>query len=122
MKSLLPGVALLLGCIASTGSARPNPRGPDQGAMPRPMIAQPGFGGRRAPDQDAAYEARRSGSIRSLREIERGVMPRMGGASYLGPEFDAGSSTYRLKFMRGGSVIWVDVDGRTGSIIGRSGE
>ncbi|WP_157218820.1 hypothetical protein [Flavisphingomonas formosensis] len=82
----------------------------------------PGYGGRRAPDQDAAYDARRAGSIRPLREIERGVMPRMAGASYLGPEFDAGSSTYRLKFMRGGSVIWVDVDGRTGAIIGRSGQ
>lgn len=72
-------------------------------------------------DQDEAYAATRSGQIRSLREIEGRVVPRMGGASYLGPEFDAGSSTYRLKFMRAGSVIWVDVDGRTGAIIGRSG-
>ena len=72
-------------------------------------------------DQDAAYNARQAGTIRPLSEIESRVMPRMGGASYLGPEFDAGSSTYRLKFMRGGSVIWVDVDGRTGAIIGRSG-
>jgi hypothetical protein len=72
-------------------------------------------------DQDAAYEAARSGQIRSLREIEGRVVPRMGGASYLGPEFDSGSATYRLKFMRAGSVIWVDVDGRTGAIIGRSG-
>lgn len=72
-------------------------------------------------DQDEAYAAKRSGQIRSLREIEDRVVPRMGGASYLGPEFDSGSATYRLKFMRGGSVIWVDVDGRTGAIIGRSG-
>src|SRR5690349_21499649 len=73
-------------------------------------------------DQDAAFNATRKGEVRPLREIESRVMPRMGGASYLGPEYDAGSTTYRLKFMRGGSVIWVDVDGRTGAIIGRSGE
>ena len=72
-------------------------------------------------DQDAAFDARRDGRVKSLREIEGGVVPRMGDASYLGPEFDVGSGVYRLKFMRGGSVIWVDVDGRTGSIIGRSG-
>lgn len=72
-------------------------------------------------DQDEAYAATRAGTIRPLREIEGRVMPRMGGAAYLGPEFDPGSGTYRLKFMRSGSVIWVDVDGRTGAIIGRSG-
>jgi len=73
-------------------------------------------------DQDAAAEARRSGQIRPLREIEERVVPRMVGARYLGPEFDAATSVYRLKFMRGGTVIWVDVDGRTGAVIGRSGE
>jgi uncharacterized membrane protein YkoI len=72
-------------------------------------------------DQDAAFDARRDGRIRPLREIEQRVMPRMNGADYLGPEFDDRSGTYRLKFMREGSVIWVDVDARTGAIIGRSG-
>ena len=43
----------------------------------------------------------------------------MRGSTYLGPEFDGG--VYRLKFMRNGSVIWVDVDARTGAVIGRSG-
>lgn len=83
------------------------------------MSAASGEGRRR--DQDAAYDAMRSGQIRPLREIEGLVVPRMGGASYLGPEFDSGSGTYRLKFMRAGSVIWVDVDGRTGAIVSRSG-
>lgn len=84
------------------------------------VAAAPGDARRR--DQDAAYDAMRAGHIRPLREIENRVVPRMGGASYLGPEFDAGSGTYRLKFMRSGSVIWIDVDGRTGAIIGRSGD
>ena len=125
MKATLSSLVLLLACVAATASARPGQHGqgggPDGGGgMDRPMPPAPGY--RRAPDQDAAYDARRSGSIRPLREIERGVMPRMAGASYLGPEFDAGSATYRLKFMRAGSVIWVDVDGRTGALIGRSGQ
>ncbi|WP_240500069.1 hypothetical protein [Sphingomonas montana] len=76
----------------------------------------------RSRDQNAAAEARRSGKIKSLREIEDRVIPRMMGARYLGPEFDAQTATYRLKFMRGGAVLWLDVDGRTGAVIGRSGE
>jgi hypothetical protein len=73
-------------------------------------------------DQDAAYDDTRNGQVRPLREIEAHVLPQMGGASYLGPEYDSVSARYRLKFMRAGSVIWVDVDGRTGAVIGRSGK
>ena len=72
-------------------------------------------------EQDAAYQARQQGRIMSLRTIESRIMPRMRGAEYLGPELDAGSGTYRLKFMRGGRVIWIDVDARTGRVLGRSG-
>jgi len=57
-----------------------------------------------------------------LHQIEGRIIPRMHGCDYLGPEFDANSGVYRLKFMRGGTVIFVDVDGRNGEIIGRSGE
>ena len=71
-------------------------------------------------DQDRAFEATREGRSMPLPQIERRVMPFMGGADYLGPEFNG--RTYRLKFMRGGRVIWVDVDAATGRIIGRSGE
>ena len=47
------------------------------------------------------------------------VMREIGDAEYLGPEFRG--DTYRLKFMRGNRVIWVDVDAATGRIVGRSG-
>ena len=79
-------------------------------------------GHRHRPEQDAAYSATRSGDIRPFGEIRQRITPRMGGASYLGSEFDPASTTYRLKFMRHDSVIWVDVDARTGAIIGRSGD
>ncbi len=70
-------------------------------------------------DQDRAFEATRHGRSMPLPQIERRVMPFMGGADYLGPEFRG--DKYRLKFMRDGRVIWVDVDAATGRIIGRSG-
>ncbi|WCT72528.1 hypothetical protein PQ455_12890 [Sphingomonas naphthae] len=73
-------------------------------------------------EQDAAFAARQSGQVKPLREIEGRVLPRMAGASYIGPEYDSRSGNYRLKFMRGDSVIWIDVDGHTGDIIGRSGD
>lgn len=72
-------------------------------------------------DQYDAYQALKAGQVLPLREIEGRILPRMRGADYLGPEFDHASGVYRLKFMRGGNVIWVDVDGRTGAVIGRSG-
>ena len=76
---------------------------------------------RRVRDQDQAFAARKAGQIMPLHQIEGRIVPRMPGCDYLGPEFDHNSGVYRLKFMRGGSVIYIDVDGRTGQIIGRSG-
>jgi len=82
----------------------------------------PAADARRMRDQDRAFAARQAGQIMPLHEIESRIVPRMPGCDYLGPEFDANSGVYRLKFMRGGTVIFVDVDGRNGQIIGRSGE
>lgn len=62
----------------------------------------------------------REGNVRSLREIEREVLPTMQGAQYLGPEYDPVAMAYRLKFIRDGRVMFVDVDARTGAIIRRS--
>lgn len=69
-------------------------------------------------DQDRAFEATKQGRSMPLPNIERRVMPFMDGADYLGPELNGG--TYRLKFMRDGRVIWVDVDAATGRILRRS--
>lgn len=72
-----------------------------------------------ARDQDRAYDATKSGQSMPLPMIERRVVPQMGGAQYLGPEFRG--SVYRLKFLNAGRVIWIDVDARTGRIVRRSG-
>ncbi len=68
-------------------------------------------------------EARRealAGTQLSLREIERRILPQMQGSEYLGPAYDSTARAYRLKFIRDGRVTHVDVDARTGRIIGRS--
>jgi hypothetical protein len=69
-------------------------------------------------DADRAFRAHQQGRSMPLPQIERRVMPFMGGADYLGPEINGGS--YRMKFMENGRVIWVDVDPQTGRIIRRS--
>lgn len=69
-------------------------------------------------DAERAFQATRDGRSMPLPKIERRVMPLMPGADYLGPEFNG--STYRLKFMKDGRVIWVDVDAATGQIMRRS--
>jgi hypothetical protein len=77
--------------------------------------------GRRLREQDEAFAQRRAGQILPLHQIESQIVARMRGCDYLGPEFDPGSGVYRLKFMRGGSLIYIDVDGHTGQIVNRSG-
>jgi uncharacterized membrane protein YkoI len=69
-------------------------------------------------EADKAFRDTQQGRALPLPQIERRVMPFMGGADYLGPELNGG--TYRLKFMENGRVIWVDVDAQTGRIVRRS--
>ncbi len=69
-------------------------------------------------DSDRAFEATREGRSMPLPQLERRVLPFMGGADYLGPELNG--TIYRFKFMQNGRVIWVDVDGQSGRIIRRS--
>ena len=69
-------------------------------------------------DADKAFRSREQGRSMPLPQLERRVMPMMGGADYLGPELNGG--TYRLKFIQNGQVIWVDVDAQSGKIIRRS--
>ena len=108
---VLFAAAIAVGLTSAPALADPRPR-PDSG---RQMQAdQPNRSGR---DADRAFRDTQQGRSMPLPQIERRVMPFMGGADYLGPEISGGS--YRLKFMQNGRVIWVDVDGQ-GRVIRRS--
>jgi uncharacterized membrane protein YkoI len=71
-------------------------------------------------EQNEARAQMMAGKVKSIRSIENRVLPRMSGSEYIGPEFDPGAQVYRLKFIRDGRVIFVDVDGRTGAILRQS--
>jgi hypothetical protein len=71
-------------------------------------------------EQGKARKELRAGNILRIREIENRVLPMMPGAQYLGPEYDPAAMAYRLKFIREGRVIFIDIDARTGEIIRQS--
>lgn len=73
-----------------------------------------------ADEQNKARKELRAGKIRQIRDIENLVIPSMRGAQYLGFEYDPAMLAYRLKFIRDGRVIFVDVDARTGDVIRHS--
>lgn len=84
-------------------------------AAPVPAAAQ-----QRPDEQNEARRDLRAGNVRSLRDIERRVLPTKPGMQYLGPEYDPSAMVYRLKFIRDGRVVFVDVDARTGQVMGES--
>ncbi len=71
-------------------------------------------------EQGQVREQRKAGNVRSLRQIEQRVLPQMQGMQYLGPEYDPIAMAYRLKFIKDGRVQFVDVDARSGRILGHS--
>lgn len=84
------------------------------------MLAAPLAAQQRRVDQGEARKEMRAGNILSAREIEDRILPRMRDAEYLGFDYDSTAMAYRLKFIRDGRVIFVDVDARTGRILRRS--
>ncbi|RVQ65750.1 hypothetical protein EKN06_12530 [Croceicoccus ponticola] len=99
MKTLSRSLLTAIAALAVLGTAAPALAGNDK--------------------RDGQGEARRelrAGNVQTLRQIENRVLPQMKGMDYLGmDEFVA--NTYRLKFIREGRVVFVDVDARTGRII-----
>jgi len=71
-------------------------------------------------DQKQAIAGVGKGRLLKLEVIEAMVLPTIRGMQYLGPELDSEMLVYRLKFIRDGHVVFVDVDGRTGRVIGQS--
>ncbi len=76
-----------------------------------PLHADPGD------EQGEVRKERKAGKVLSLRAIEGRVLPTKKGMQYLGPEYDPAAMVYRLKFLDGARVIFVDVDARSGQIV-----
>ena len=84
-------------------------------------LAAPAAHAQQRPDeQNEVRRDLRRGNVQSLRDIERRVLPTKPGMQYLGPEYDPDAMAYRLKFIRDGRVVFVDVDARTGQVRGES--
>ncbi len=86
------------------------------GALVGEALAQ-SRGGAFQDEQASAREQMQAGRNMSIREIERRILPQMAGDEYIGFEYDPAASAYRLKFIRDGRVIWVDVDARTARVL-----
>ena len=95
------GKSVLIGVLAFTGLSLP-----DASGMPR------------RDEQDAARRAMLDGRVMPFAVIKRRIEREMGDATYLGSEFNERNNRYRLKYVRDGRVVWVDVDGRTGDVAG----
>ncbi|WP_341711740.1 PepSY domain-containing protein [Erythrobacter sp.] len=89
------------------------------GLVASPLLAQPAASQQRS-EQGEARREMSAGNIMPLRQIEARVLPTMKGAEYLGPAYDPAAMAYRLKFIRDGRVLFVDVDARTGRVLRRS--
>ncbi len=89
------------------------------GLVAGPILAEPAAAQRRT-EQGEARREMNAGNIMPLRDIESRILPTMKGAEYLGPAYDPTAMAYRLKFIRDGRVLFVDVDARTGRVLRRS--
>jgi hypothetical protein len=83
-----------------------------------PLVAQSFV---RGGEQDTARKAMLDGQVMPFSIIKRRVESAMGDATYVGVAPPPRDGVYRMQFLRpDGQVIWVDVDGKTGDIIGRT--
>jgi hypothetical protein len=88
------------------------------GAIAAMLVVNPVAQAGQRGEQDAARRAMLDGHTMPFSLIKRRVDAAMGGATYLGAEFNPSSNHYRLKYVKDGKVVWVDADGRTGDITG----
>jgi hypothetical protein len=77
-------------------------------------------GGGNRDEQDAARQAMLDGHVMPFSVIRRRMEREMGDATYIGVR-PPDNGVYRMQYLQpNGRVIWVDVDGKTGEIVGRT--
>lgn len=82
-----------------------------------PLLVVPAHAQPAREEQDSAREHMQAGRNLPIRDIERRIIPQMRGDEYIGFDYDPTARAYRLKFIRDGRMIWVDVDARTARIL-----
>ena len=91
------------------------------GMIATPLFANPALAQNRerarTDEQTSAREHMQAGRNMPIREIERRIIPQMRDDEYLGFEYDETAQAYRLKFIREGKMIWVDVDARNARVL-----
>ena len=115
MRRLVLLIAALGLAVPAMAQGRHDRHGPNERTernYERPSLAR-GLG--RVREQDNAYRATQQGRIMPLPEIRARI--NIPGAEFIGVEFDG--RVYRLKYMREGEVIWIDIDAATGQILRR---
>ena len=113
MRPLLLLIAALGVATPAVARDRHDPR--DRHERREPRGRPEGRGLDQVREQDNAYRALQHGRIRPLPEIRARI--NVPGAEFIGVEFDG--RIYRLKYMREGEVIWIDVDAETGRVVRR---
>jgi len=84
------------------------------------MLAVPAMAQPFQDSQSAARSNVQSGGAMKIRDIERIVLPKMKGMTYVNFTYYPVENVYRLRFLDGVKAVDVDVDARTGRILGRS--
>ena len=76
-------------------------------------------------DQRTPFDGREmpvdGGGVQPFPRLVNAARTAAGGGTYIGSDFDPESATYRFKFINNGRVTWVDVDGRSGQVLGVEG-
>ncbi|WP_114952145.1 PepSY domain-containing protein [Sphingosinicella terrae] len=96
MKPTLgPSAGLLMLCVASAA----------MGQVPDHVFLQ----------RDTA-----AGRVLPLPEILQRLRAQTAGLRHIGSEYDPRTRRYRLKYLREGQVVWIDVDAASGRVLGRA--
>ena len=119
----LAALLLLIGCGAGPAPRTASPSGQPAagGETPARPVREAAVSEAPAVVRDACARGDARIDLSHLYvEIEARILPMMRDAEYLGFAYDSTAMAYRLKFIRKGHVLFVDVDARTGKIVQKS--
>ncbi len=89
------------------------------------LAAAPAVSAQNLREQGTPFNGREmpvdGGGVQPFPRLVTAARSAAGGGTYIGSDFEPESATYRFKFINNGRVTWVDVDGRSGQVLGVEG-